>query len=152
MQTITIDAFQLIGIGVRTSNQNQQAATDIPALWSRFMTEGIQEKIPHKISPEIYAIYTNYEGNHTQPYDAVIGCKVSSLEQVPKGMQAFQFDGGKHKKIVAKGDLTKGAVINAWLKIWESDIDREYVADFEIYGEKAMNPEDAEVDILVRVK
>jgi predicted transcriptional regulator YdeE len=32
------------------------------------------------------------------------------------------------------------------------DLDRSYTADFEIYGEKAQNPENAEVDIFIAVK
>ena len=152
MQKVIIENFQLIGISVRTSNQDQQAAQDIPALWSRFMMEKIQEKIPNKLDQEIYAVYTNYEGDHTMPYDAVIGCRVNSLDNIPEGMKGFQFDGGTYEKIIAKGDLNKGAVINAWMKIWQSDLDRDYSADFEIYGEKAMNPEAAEVEILIGLK
>ncbi|MFT4644864.1 MAG: putative transcriptional regulator YdeE [Planctomycetota bacterium] len=32
------------------------------------------------------------------------------------------------------------------------DLDRTYTADFEIYGEKVQNPQDAEVDIMIAVK
>ena len=32
------------------------------------------------------------------------------------------------------------------------DLDRSYTADFEIYDEKAQNPENAEVDIFIAVK
>jgi predicted transcriptional regulator YdeE len=32
------------------------------------------------------------------------------------------------------------------------DLGRTFTADFEIYGEKAQDPSDAEVDILIAVK
>ncbi len=32
------------------------------------------------------------------------------------------------------------------------DMDRAFTADFEVYGEKAQNPSDAEVDIFIAVK
>jgi predicted transcriptional regulator YdeE len=32
------------------------------------------------------------------------------------------------------------------------DLDREYSADFEVFGEKAQNPQHAEIDILIAVK
>lgn len=54
-------------------------------------------------------------------------------------------------KFVAKGDLTQGAVYQAWEKIWGSDLDRKFTADFEVYGEKSQNPAGAEVDIFVGV-
>lgn len=59
---------------------------------------------------------------------------------------------GNYEKFTAKGDLTKGAVYEKWTKIWNTDLDRLYTADFEVYGEKAQNPVDAEVDILIAIK
>jgi predicted transcriptional regulator YdeE len=44
MNTQTIEAFYVIGITVRTTNANQQAATDIAALWQRFMQEAINRR------------------------------------------------------------------------------------------------------------
>ena len=38
------------------------------------------------------------------------------------------------------------------MKIWNSDLDRSFTSDFEIYGEKAQNPETAEVDIFIAIK
>ena len=53
---------------------------------------------------------------------------------------------------MSKGDLTKGAVYETWSKIWNADLDRTFTADFEVYGEKAQNPTDAEVEIFVAIK
>jgi predicted transcriptional regulator YdeE len=46
----------------------------------------------------------------------------------------------------------KGVVIEGWQKIWSTDLNRSYVADFEVYGEKTKNPEDAEVEIYVGIR
>lgn len=46
-----------MGIGVRTTNENGQSAKDIGALWNKFMSEGILDKIPNKIDNTIYSIY-----------------------------------------------------------------------------------------------
>ena len=43
-------------------------------------------------------------------------------------------------------------VFGEWTKIWNSDLVRTFTADFEVYGEKAQNPENAEVDIFVAIK
>lgn len=154
MKNIKIEGFKVIGITVRTSNQNGQAATDIGGLWNKFMSENISEKIPNKIDNEIYSIYTDYQGYNTEPYTTLLGCKVENLDEIPQGMEGKSFEGGSYTKFTAKGDLTKGAVFNAWLKIWEmgKDLDRCYTADFEIYGEKAQNPSNGEVDIFVAIK
>ena len=146
-----IEAFKIIGISVRTTNENNQQAKDIPALWKQFMTTGVLAKIPNKVSNEIYSIYTAYESDHTKPYTTILGCKVDSLDEIPDGMIGKEFDKGSYTTFVAKGDLTKGAVYNAWAKIWNANLDRAYTADFEVYGAKAQNPTDAEVTIFVAV-
>ncbi|MFT5885520.1 MAG: putative transcriptional regulator YdeE [Arcticibacterium sp.] len=37
------------------------------------------------------------------------------------------------------------------MEIWQSDLDRTYATDFEVYDERAQNPEDVEVDIFVGI-
>lgn len=146
------EEFSVVGISVRTTNENGQMAQDIPALWNKFMTEGIAEKIPNKISNDIYCIYTDYEKDHTKPYTTVLGCKVENLSSVPNGMIAKIFTEASYTKFTAQGNILQGMVFNEWIKIWGSDLNRSFTADFEVYGQKAQNPEDAEVDIFVAVK
>ena len=43
-------------------------------------------------------------------------------------------------------------ILKQWEKIFELDLNRTYLADFEIYGEKAQNPLAAEVDFYVGIK
>ena len=152
MQKVKIEPFKLIGIFVRTTNENGQAAKEIAELWSKFMSENILDKIPNKVDNSVYSLYTDYQSDHTKPYTAILGCKVENLSLVPDGMIGKSFDGGNYIKITAKGDLTKGLIVNEWSKIWKKDLERIFTADFEVFGEKAQNPEDAEVDFLIAVK
>jgi predicted transcriptional regulator YdeE len=152
MENQTMAAFNMIGIAVRTTNENGQSSKDIPALWNQFMTNGILEKIPNKISNDVYCMYTDYEKDHTQPYTTILGCQVTSLSYLPDGMVGKHIVSEKYVKHVAKGNIMEGLVFNEWLKIWNSDLVRKFTADFEIYGAKAANPHDAEVDIFIAVK
>ncbi len=152
MSNQTIQKFSVIGISVRTTNENGQAGQDIPALWDNFMTEGIEEKIPNKTDSSNYCIYTEYEKDHTKPYTTILGCKVENLDTIPNGMVGKTFDEATYMKHIAKGNILQGMVFGEWTKIWNSDLDRTFTADFEVYGEEAQNPEKAEVDIFVAVK
>ena len=96
-------------------------------------------------------VYTDYEKDHTKPYTTVLGCKVNSLEHIPENMKGMTFSAGNYEQFMAKGNLNEGAVYQTWLKIWESDLDRNFRADFEVYGAKAQNPAEAEVDVFVGV-
>ncbi len=147
-----IQKFSVIGISVRTTNENGQAGQDIPALWNKFMTEGIAEQIPNKMDPSLYCIYTEYEKDHTKPYTTILGCKVENLDEIPDGMVGKTFEEATYAKHVAKGNIMEGMVFGKWTKIWNSDLDRTFIADFEIYGEKAQNLVDAEVDIFVGIQ
>ncbi|PWN67544.1 GyrI-like domain-containing protein [Chryseobacterium oncorhynchi] len=152
MNNVKVEPFKVIGIAVRTTNENNQAAKDIPVLWEQLMKENIVENIPNKIDNAVYSIYTDYEKDHTKPYTTILGCKVASLDHIPEGMVGKSFDGGDYVKFTPKGNLAENLVINEWIKIWNMDLGRIFTADFEIYGEKAMNPADAEVDILIAVQ
>ena len=152
MQTVKIEPFNIIGISIRTTNENGQASKEIAELWGKFMSESILEKIPNKVDKEIYSLYTDYESDHTKPYTAILGCKVENLDNIPSGMIGKSFSGGTYTKTTAKGDLMQGLVVNQWSKIFEMELDRAYDADFEIFGEKAQNPSDAEVDFYVGIK
>lgn len=146
-----MDDFKFIGISVRTTNENMQAAQDIGQLWQRFIAEDIKSKIPNKVDDSVLSVYTNYEKDHTRPYDTVLGCRVSSLEYIPEGMQGFSVEGATYAQFTTKGKLTDNIVYQAWLDIWEEKLDRLFTADFEEYAAKAQNPADAEVDIFVAI-
>ena len=140
-----IQKFSVIGISARTTNENGQSSKDIPALWNKFMMEGIAEKIPSKIDNSLYCVYTDYEKDHTKPYTTILGCMVRSLDFIPEGMTGKTIEKATYEKFTAKGNLHENIVFNEWLKIWDSGLDRSFTADFEIYGEKAQNPEMADV-------
>ncbi|MFK8008743.1 MAG: GyrI-like domain-containing protein [Saprospiraceae bacterium] len=145
------ETFHIIGIDIRTSNQEGKAGQDIPSLWNRFLSQNLMGKIPNKIGSEIFCIYTEYEGDHNLPYTCLLGCKVDNLDNVPEGMRGMTFTTQKLEKFTAKGNLQQGAVWKKWLEIWEAELDRTYTFDIEVYSEKAQNPEDAEVDIYISV-
>ncbi len=151
MQIISIESFKVIGIAIRTSNASGRAAQEIGDLWSRFMAEDVVSKIPNKVDPTIYSMYTEYEGDHTQAYTAILCCRVAKLDPIPEGMIGKTVKGGDYMKTTAKGDLEQGIIVKEWSRIWSLDISRAYTTDFEAFGEKAQNTKDAEVDFFVAV-
>ena len=151
MDKVNIKSFKIIGIAIRTTNENNQAATEIADLWGRFMADNILEAIPNKVDNTVYSLYTDYEGDHTKPYTTILGCAVKNLDMVPDDMVGRSFDGGNYVKTTARGDLAQGLIVKQWSEIWDMDLKRRYTVDFEVFGEKARNPSDAEVDFYVAV-
>lgn len=143
-QNITLDSFHIIGIEVRTKNENGQSQKDIGALWQKFYSENVLDNIPNKVDDEILGLYTDYEKDFTKPYTMVIGCRVKNLENVPEGMVGKTINQTDYVVIPVKGELPK-AILQTWQEIWKSDIPRAYKADFEIYKENS------EVDIYLSI-
>jgi predicted transcriptional regulator YdeE len=152
MEKQTLRSFPVIGITVRTSNADGHAAKDIPELWARFWATDVAAQIPGRLGNDIYSIYTAYEGDYTQPYTTLIGYKVENLDHIPEGFTGLMIEEGPYMKCTAKGKLSDGVVFNAWLEIWNAEIPRAYTSDFEVYDERAQNPDDAEVDIFLSVR
>ncbi len=145
-------SFQIIGISLRTTNENGQAGRDIPQLWQRFFAENILEKIPNKSGTTIYSVYTDYEKDYTRPYTVILGCRVTDSQTIPEGMVAKTIPEGNFAQFIAQGHPSSNPVFNEWVKIWNANLDRDYSADYEVYSEKAHNPENAEVDIFIAIK
>jgi len=152
MQINTIKPFHIIGIAIRTTNENGKAAIDIPMLWQKFFSENIMQKIPNKVDNTLYCIYTEYEKDYTKPYTTLLGCQVSHIEELPSGLTARSFEEGCYQVFSAIGSLNEGIVFKQWSKIWTLDIPRAYTADFEVYNERAFDADNATVNIYIAVK
>jgi predicted transcriptional regulator YdeE len=131
-EIIEQEGFYIVGISVRTSNQNGQSKKDIDELWFKFMDDSLIKQIPDRASNDVYCVYTDYETDHTGKYTAVLGCKVNSLTNINNSFRAVGISAGKYQVYSLKNKLSE-VISAAWQQIWESDINRKYTADFDLY-------------------
>ncbi len=122
----------IIGISCKTSNAPGAAMVDIPQLWGRFYAENIISQIPNKLSNDVIGLYCDYEGDFTQPYSLVIGCPVSTLDDIPEGMVAKVIPESSYAVFQAVGERPK-SIIDTWGIIWKTDLKRTYTGDYELY-------------------
>jgi len=150
MEKIKKNNFMLVGLKLenKTTNENNQASTDCGNLWQQFEREKIFELIPNKLTNEVFAVYFDYEKDETKPFSYFIGCKVDKDTETPEGLNELQLPAQNYLKVTAKGVMT-GCITKAWQKIWNSDIKRRFAFDFEVYGERSKDWNDAELDIYV---
>ena len=136
MQKFTVqnlEAFNVIGISVRTSNKDGNARKDIGALWKKFMSEGLMNNIPSIDSDEIYCVYTDYESDANGLYNAIIGCKVKDLNNIPEGFTGKKIPAASYHVYSSSGELNV-TVPETWQLIWSTEHERAYLADFDVYG------------------
>ncbi len=122
----------VIGIPIRTSNENGRFQKDVSPLWDRFFREKIADKIPNKTGQSPIAVYTDYEGDYTQPFTYILGYEVFSLKEIPEGMRGVEISPSPYAVFTAKGEFPK-SMVQTWQTVWKSDLPRSYTTDFEIY-------------------
>jgi predicted transcriptional regulator YdeE len=125
----------VVGLELRTNNQ--EAATTIPAFWTRFFSEGTLQRIAEKNSGDIFAVYTSFEHegiDNQGQYSLVIGAQVESSVPAPDGMVKVTIPPSERMFFeVQPGRMD--LVGEKWLEIWADTRKKSYVADYEHYGE-----------------
>jgi predicted transcriptional regulator YdeE len=131
-QTAELAGFKTAGIAVRTTNRDGQSQKDIGLLWGRFMKEGIASRIPNRLSDDIYCLYTAYENGDRGAYDTLIGCRVSSVSDLPGWLRAVEVPALRYRIFESPSD-PPDAIISTWIGIWNSGLPRLYGVDFDLY-------------------
>ncbi|MBI2742852.1 MAG: AraC family transcriptional regulator [Chlamydiales bacterium] len=145
------DRKYMIGIELKTCREDGRAEREIPAHWERFFKEGVAAKIPHKVSDDTLALYTDYEGDATKPYSMIIGCEVSKIDEIPEGMVAKTIPRARYAIVKAMGPFPE-ALIKTWKKIWTSALKRTYTGDFEVYPAGFHPQNNPEVKLHIAIK
>ncbi|MBP6870283.1 effector binding domain-containing protein [Candidatus Babeliales bacterium] len=121
----------IVGLAVRTDNE--RAMKDIPEVCAKFQ-EGWQEKITNCVNDDIVCAYLEYDEDFNKPYTYIIGCIVKNADKIPAGMVCKELAGGTYAKVEVFGEYPE-SLLAAWEDIWDSDIDRSYTTDFELYDQ-----------------
>ena len=141
-----VESFDIIGISIITDNE--KGTNDINALWERFFKESIGQFVPNKTDDVIYAVYSDYEGDHEKPYRLTIGYRVNG-EETPETMHRVNVKSQEYAVMSAAGKQPD-ALIETWKAIWSStDLPRSYTTDFEVYGPRFF--EDGINEVLVHI-
>lgn len=146
------ETLRIVGLAVQTSNNPGCAEKDIPALWQKFMGQNIAKELTLKTSTNIYCVYCQYEGDHTQPYTTLIGYAVEEDSPIPPHLKSVTIESGNYSVFQTQGDLTGTAVFDTWNLIWNTPLERNYKADFEVYGPEASDPKNGKIDIFVGIR
>lgn len=138
-----------IGLELRTNNEECSLA--MSAHKDKFFQKNIPSIIPNKIDDNILALYTDYEGDYTKPYSWILGCEVSSLEQVPEGLVGKVIPDSKYAVYTTKGGFPQG-LIAAWQDIWKSNLPRSYTSDFEVYRSDFDPQHNPEIKVYIAIE
>jgi predicted transcriptional regulator YdeE len=142
-ETVTREAFTVVGITTRTA---ADPPAEIGRLWGRFVAEDVAERIPHCAGPDVYSVYTDYEGDHTRPYTVLLGCAVTHVDVLPPGLVALTVPAGTYA-VLAGVAARPEAIGAAWGEVYAAALPRAYTADFDLHH--AQGPRAGTVDLHV---
>lgn len=159
-ELVTKSEIKLIGLTARTNNKNEMNPTTskIGELAGRFWSQNIANQIPNRKNPGVtLSVYTEYDSNEHGDYTYFIGEEVDSFENVSSEFQKLTIPAAKYQKFTTPSGKMPEVVINAWQQIWKMSSndfggERAYVADFEVYDQRASNPVNASLDIYIGLK
>jgi predicted transcriptional regulator YdeE len=150
--------FTVIGIAERTANAKEMTGDGvIGKQWARFMQENLLAQIPNRSDSTIISVMTDYASDKDGEYTHLIGAKVTSAVEVPPGMVVKKVPAGRYAVFTSeKGPVAK-VVVETWQRIWSIPKsspggDRAYKADYELYDQRAANPQDAQVDVHIGIR
>ncbi|ENK1243534.1 effector binding domain-containing protein [Clostridium botulinum] len=142
----------IVGKEVRTTNKDGAFMDIIPKLWEEFKTQKLGDKILNKVNEnEILGLYSDYENKEIGLYSFMVGFQVTDTNSIPKDMTYKVIPASKYCVVTAKGKMPD-KIGKAWGYIWNSDIQRTYTGDFELYDKRYDGSENSEVDIYVAIK
>lgn len=152
--------IKLIGLTARTNNQNEMdpETSEIGKLAGHFWGQNIASQIPNRKNPgATLSIYTDYDSNEHGNYTYFIGEEVNSFENVPSEFQQLTIPAATYQKFTTSSGKMPAVVINAWKEIWKMSSadfggERAYVADFEVFDQRANDPNNASLDIYIGIK
>ena len=154
------DGFTLMGSSIKTSNLNEANPTTmkIPGHWQKFTQEGnLRTLAPLATSGALMGLYSGYETDHTGTYDLTIGTTVSETEKPIAGMRLIKVPSSRYVVFTTRPGKIPDVIIEGWKYIWDffdsNDVYvRSYTGDFEVYDERAQDPENAVIEFYIAIK
>lgn len=129
-------ALHVVGIALRTHNGD--AFETIPPHWAAFSQAQLAARLPHRLSDDVYAVYTNFENagiDNSGFYTLVIGHAVPGqwAELPPEGLTHVVAPASLRAVFpVEQGRVD--LVGAAWSAIWQrTDLKKTTLADYERY-------------------
>lgn len=150
VEKTTKEPIIIVGIPLRTTNENGRSSKEIPLHWMNFFEKNLMEQIPHRKNNAPIGLYTDYSSKHPRPYTLIAGCEVTKADKIPAGMVAKKIPAQTYASINAEGPFPK-CLYDAWKSVWESSLDRSYTYDLEIYPEK-FDPKNAKIELLIALR
>ncbi len=159
-ERITQPEIKLVGLTARTNNKNEMVpgTAKIAPLANLYWQQNMASQIQNRKNPGVtIAVYTDYASDEHGDYTYFIGEVVTDHANQSNQSQTLSIPAGTFQKFTTEPGKMPMVVIQAWQNIWqmkqqELGGQRNYLADYEVYDERALDPNHMVVDIYIGIK
>lgn len=148
-EIVNLEEKTVVGVTARTNNMAPDMGQVIGGLWEQFYQPEIYSKIPGKVNDKALGIYTDYQEDEKADYTVVVACETDVSDNLPSNTVLRKIPAGRYAKFIVKGHIQK-AVAEFWGKLWNMDLPRAFICDFEEYQNADM--EQAEIHIYISLR
>ena len=156
---ISLPEIKLVGIKVRTKTTAEcdPSTAKIAPMVQEYFQNAVAEKISsRKERGRVFIAYSEYESDYKGEYTCFIGEEVTSIDNVAEGLEIHIIEPQNYLKFTTESGPMPKIVIDAWQKIWQLEDKelsgkRRYKTDFEIYDQRALDPENTALDIYIGI-
>lgn len=138
MEILQCDEKKLVGLKVRTKNENERNASTskIATLWNKFYDEVYNKVL---IGGEVYGVYSGYESDHNGNFDVFAAVESKQDDIVHEGMVTLAIESGKY--LVFSTEQSEGNLVLAlWQQVWQyfsqegCPHKRAFTTDYEVFN------------------
>ena len=152
--------IKLVGITARTSNSAEMnpETAQIGATINKYFSQGIPQRVINQVgNGKTYCVYTEYENGIFGQYTYFIGQEVTSFEGIADDLFKLTIPAQNYAKFTSDSGQMPDVCIDVWQNIWKMDAlgfggERTYIADFELYDERAYDPQNTVLDVFIGIK
>ena len=157
--TITSEAsFYVAGYSVRTNNSYEiSGQSRIGKLWENFQQQKVGSMIPHRVDQRLVVVYSDYSSDEKGDYTYLLGAPVSSIQDLPAEMSYRKLVPGRYSVLNTRTGPLVQVLQEEWKRIWsmssaELGGQRAFLTDYEVYDQRSVDPQKAQIEIHIGLK
>jgi len=147
-EIVNLKEKTVAGFSARTNNASPDMGKIIGGLWQKLYSPEGCFTLKNRANNKALGIYTDYADDEKADYTVITACEVSGGD-VPENFELRKIPAGKYAKFVVKGHMIT-AVQQFWTELWNMNLERSFVCDFEEYQNADI--ENAEIHIYIGLK
>lgn len=160
-ELITFKPTKIVGVERRIIQDGSHPSMyeQIDKFVHNYLETSIASQIPERKKPgTTYCVYTDYAKDHAGDFTYFIG-EESDVEdnELTGDLASVEIPAQKYMRFTNGPAAMPHVLLNVWQAVWSMDSkelggERSYLCNFEVYDERAKDPNNVELDVYIGLR